>query len=190
MEEKDFCAGVDVGGKAFQFIHHVIDTVDAEGDADAGDAGYAEGAGEIVITAATADAAHLDAEGVDLEDGAGVIIKTPGEGRVEDKRGGAGIVEDGFEIGDALETGVVAGKEGAERGDFFGVGAGDGEILFDEGDLGFGEAAFGEFGFDFFQADLVELVDGDGDAGEAIGAAARTGRSEVPGEEDRGEAVR
>src|SRR6185437_7507078 len=111
MEEKDFGAGVNVGGEEAQLFHNVIDTVDSEGNSDAGDAGYAEGAGEVVITAAAADAAHCDAFCLYLEDGAGVIVKPTGEGGVEDERGGAGVIEDGLEFGNALEAGVVAGEK-------------------------------------------------------------------------------
>ena len=64
VEEEDFCAGVDVGGEEFGFLHDVVDAIDAKGDADAGDTGDAEGAGEVVVAAAAADAAHFDAAGL------------------------------------------------------------------------------------------------------------------------------
>jgi len=62
VEEKDFCAGVDGIGKAFEFFHDVVDPGLRQRRCLRRDAGDAKGARQVVIAAAAADAAHLDVE--------------------------------------------------------------------------------------------------------------------------------
>jgi hypothetical protein len=59
----------------------------------------------------------------------------------------------------------LVAKRVLQGGEFLGVVAVDAEILFDGGDLLGVEAAFGELGFYFVEADFVQFVDGDGDIG-------------------------
>src|ERR1700735_2086940 len=83
MEEQRLRPGLYLVGKKCQCFHHVIDPVDAEGDAHAGYIRNAEKTREIVIASPAPDAADLHPDGPHLEYDAGIIIQPSREGQID-----------------------------------------------------------------------------------------------------------
>ena len=60
-------------GEQTQFLHHIINTIHAERNTHARQARHAEGSGQVVVAAATADAAHLHAARLHFKNSSGII---------------------------------------------------------------------------------------------------------------------
>ena len=82
VEEKDLCACSDVIGHQAQFFHHVINAVYTKGDAYTGNTIHTKHTGEVIISSATTDAAHLHTNGLHFKNGSGIVVQSPGEGEV------------------------------------------------------------------------------------------------------------
>lgn len=162
----------------FSFLHDDADAFEAQGDADGGNIFSGEHADEVVVSAAASDA-RAQAIGLDLEDGACIIIESAGQGRIDlhassiDAEGFAGF-DDRAHFADGLERVVFSGEEGFQGGEGLIV------ILFwlDDGEEFFGafgsDFALSEFGGDALTANFIEFIDRgngggfefDGDAGD------------------------
>lgn len=172
IEKEQFCPGVYVFGKELQLFHNVVDAVYAEGDAYAGDIGDAEEAGEVVIAAAAADAAHADGGGFHLEDGACVVVQAAGEGEIDYQGGcerravsgkGSGCGRDGIIGGEGrlCVGGVIIGcivQQVFQFGDAFQACLVGGEEGFQPGQLGLVVAGDVQVLFDGCDLDRVEAA--------------------------------
>ena len=71
-----------------QVVQHIIDTVCPERNPDTRYALHPENPGQIVVTAASADAAHRHIQGLDLEDGPCIIVQSPRQAQIQFMRHG------------------------------------------------------------------------------------------------------
>ena len=78
--EEVFGTAYGILGKFVQTDQYVIDTVRSEGYADSRSVAEAEDAGEVIVAASSADASYGEVQGLDFEDGSGVIVKAAGQG--------------------------------------------------------------------------------------------------------------
>ncbi len=81
------CAAVGAFGEEVERGHDIVDAVGAEADAHAAEAGSAEDAREVVVASAAGDAAYGCVQGLDFDDGAGVIVETACQRDIQIKSG-------------------------------------------------------------------------------------------------------
>jgi hypothetical protein len=85
--EEQLGASTEFRRELVRLQQHVVDAVRAEADAHAAHVLQAEDAGEIIVTAAAADAAgHGAFACFHFEDGTGVVVEAAGEGWIEFQR--------------------------------------------------------------------------------------------------------
>ena len=83
VDEQQACTADAVLRIEVQLVEHVVDAVGTEGDAYARQSWHAEDARQVVVASTARDGAYLHVEGLDLEDGAGVVVQSAGQREVE-----------------------------------------------------------------------------------------------------------
>ena len=159
VEEKDLCAGGDVFRHQAKFFHHIINAVYAKGDTNAGNAIHAKQTGEVIISSATTDAAHLNTNGFHFKNSSGIIIQSPGEGEICFQQARVERVEVSKFFNAFGAFGVLAEKRFCAA-QFFFFGSADLEVLFDGFYLCCGKTFGQQFFFHFIHADLIQFIDG------------------------------
>lgn len=173
VEEQGLGANVDGFGEEVEFFHDVVDAVYAEADAYAGNVGYVEEAGEVVVATAAPNAAYFDGgRCFYFEDESGIVIESACQCEIDHDVDVFAVVDQEGYFFYSFAPGFVGADEVDDLLQFFFVGAVYLQVLLDNGYLLLAEATLGEFVFYFFETDFIQLIDGDGDVDHFIGTAA------------------
>ena len=152
-------------------VQHVVDSICAEGDADAGNTLETEDARQVVVAPASGDAPDLDIQRLDLEDGARVVIQAARQREVQFQFGREGdildFVKNKFQFLNTFHTRRAA-EDRTERGELFLVCPAEEDDRLQLRDGFLAEALVAQLGIHIIQSDFVQLIDSDGDIHQLI----------------------
>ena len=161
-------------GIEIELVEHIEDAVGSERDAYPRHTRQAEYAREVVVTAATRDAAYLHVERLDFEYGAGIVVEATGQSQIDFERRAQGrgreLLQNILQLVDAFDTRLRTGQFATQHLQLLLVAALQLNDGLQTGHSLLGQSFLEQLGIHLVETYLVELVDGDGNVDNFLGS--------------------